>query len=290
MKVLVTGATGFIGNFFCRMDGDYDIYKLSSSIRLGGECSVNPGLIHALEDKDVVLHLAGLAHNFYSASELDEVNHVATLELAIAAEKAGVKRFIFLSTVNVHGLLSSICPISESSEQSFNITTSKVKAEKELLRFGEEKDMEITIIRSVLVYGRGAPANMGLLIKLASSLPFSPFGLLKNRRSYISISNLCSFISLCIAHPKAGDEVFLISDDNDVSTKNLMTIIASGLSRKIFHVPIPVLILKVLGYIFGGSKQVEQLTGDLQVDINKAKTLLKWSPVETMEQAMRKLK
>ena len=290
MNVLVTGATGFIGKRFCELEGDYEVYKLSSLIRLGSESRIDSNLIQALENKDVVLHLAGLAHNAYSENDLDEVNHLGSLEIAIAAEKAGVKRFIFLSTVNVHGLISSTYPLSESSQQNFNITASKVKAEKELLRLGEETGMEITIIRSVLVYGKGAPANMGLLIKLASSLPLSPFGLLKNRRSYISVLNLCGFISLCINHPKAANEVFLISDDCDISTKELMDLMASGIGRKLFHIPIPVYLLKLIGYAFGRTKQIKQLTENLQVDISKAKNILGWSPIETMEQAMSKLK
>lgn len=290
MKVLVTGSTGFIGKSFCEIKSAYEVYKLPSTIRIGNESRNDLALIHELEGKNVVLHFAGLAHANYPEEDLDNINHLGTLELASAAAKAGVRRFIFLSSVNVHGLISSSDSVNESFRRMSSLSPSKVNAELGLLKLGKESGMEITIIRPVLVYGKGAPANMGMLIKIASILPFTPFGLINDKRSYISISNLCDFISLCVSHPKAANETFLITDDNDVSIKQLMDLAASGLGRKIFHIPIPVFVLKILGHVLGRSKQVEQLTGSLQIDISKAKNFLGWSPIETMEQAMSKLK
>jgi nucleoside-diphosphate-sugar epimerase len=290
MEILLTGATGFIGSFISERRVIGKINALSSTIKINRTCGSNTSLIGELKKNDVVLHCAGLAHGDHTQADLDNVNHLGTLELASAAEKAGVRRFIFLSSVNVHGLISDIYPINETSEKNSNISPSKFKAEQALLRLSKESEMEITIIRSVLVYGKGAPANMGLLIKLASYVPFTPFGLLRNKRSYISISNLCDFISLCISHPKAGNQEFLISDDYDVSTKKLINLIASGRRREIFHIPVPIPLVKLICFVIGRSKQFEQLTGSLQVDISKAKNILGWSPIETMEQAMDKLK
>jgi nucleoside-diphosphate-sugar epimerase len=290
VSVLVTGATGFIGTNFCETETRLSLFKLSSHIRINESSRLNRALGKELEGHSVVLHLAGLAHNNYSVQELHRINHLGTLELATAAGQAGVKRFIFLSTVNVHGSFSGEYPFTETSDLDESLSQLKIATEKGLVDIGADTGMEITIVRSVLVYGKDAPGNVGRLNKLVSILRISPFGLIRNKKSLISVANLCDFLYTCCIHAKAGDEVFLVSDDDVVSTPELLSSIALGLGRKIYHLPVPVRVLSFLGGLCSRSKQVEQLIVNLEVDCSKARSLLGWSPLETMAQAMAKLK
>jgi nucleoside-diphosphate-sugar epimerase len=290
MNLLVSGSTGFIGSYFCKNETNFEVVKLDSKIRINKYCGSFSSLQEPLKNCDVFLHLAGLAHGKFSESELRDTNLLGTLGLAVAAAKAGVKRFVFVSSVNVHGSDSGEFPFTEKSDLRHSINLSNLEAEKGLKEIGKETGMEVTIVRSVLVYGADAPGNMGLLMKVVSKLPFTPFGIVRNKRSFISIGNLCDFLSLCASHPEASNEVFLVSDDKVVSTPELMNAFALGLGRKIYHLPIPAILLRLLGKLSGKSKQVDQLVGNLQVDVSKAKSLLGWAPIETMEQAMCKLK
>lgn len=289
-KVLVTGASGFVGAYFSKCTNEFSIYKLGSNIRINEYSSSNVLLQNILKDKSTVLHLANLAHKKFTDDELNAVNNIGTLELAIAASRAGIKRFVYVSTVNVHSDFIHGMPITEMSPLGRFPSSSKLRAEEGLQKIGRETGMEVTIVRSVLVYGVDAPGNMGLITKMVSRFPFTPFGLVKNSRSLISIGNLCDFLALCLSHPKAADEVFLVSDDQVISTPKLMDAIAIALGNKLFHLPIPVSLLRFTGRLLGKSNQVEHLIGDLEVDVSKAKTLLDWVPIETMEQAMSELK
>jgi len=289
MALLITGAAGFIGSYFCKYELECSVHQLESNIKINSSCGSNSVLKNELNNCSVILHLACLAHSNYSAQELDEVNHLGTLALATAAAKAGVKRFVFVSTVNVHGGVS-VKPFTENSNLDDSINTSKVKAENGLKIIGAQTGMEITIIRPVLVYGKGAPGNMALLIRMASKLPFTPFGLVKNKRSFISVSNLCSFISVCVTHPKAANETFLVSDGYTVSTPVLMSAMALGMGKYIYHIPVPIWMLKFAAKLLGKSKQIGQILGDFEVETSKSQEVLGWSPPETMAQAMVKLK
>jgi len=190
MSILITGSTGFIGSCFCQNKPEFTINKLDPSIRINSTCGSNSLLKKQLKKNNTVLHLAGLAHGSYTEQELNEVDHLGTLELAAAAAKAGVKRFVFISTVNVHGNMISIVPFTEISGLDNSVNLSKAKAEEGLKKIGKENSMEVTIIRSVLVYGKNAPGNFGLLSKIVSKLPFTPFALVKNKRSFISVGEI----------------------------------------------------------------------------------------------------
>lgn len=290
MNMLITGSTGFIGSHFCKNYAKLSLSKLDSNIRLSPSCSSNSLLQAELNNISVVLHLAGLAHGCYSEQELDDVNHLGSLELASAAARAGVKRFVFVSTVNVNGSFTGGVPFVEESGIGVPLNPSKEKAEQGLKKIGDKTGMEITIVRPVLVYGKNSRGNMGSLIKIATKLSFTPFGLVKNKRSFMSVGNLCDFLYTCCTHPKAANEVFLISDDQIISTPELMSAIAKGLSKSMWHWPVPVWLMRYLGKFSGRSKQVEQLVGNLLVDCSKAKKLLGWVPPETMAQAMARLK
>lgn len=301
MKVLITGSNGFIGHSL-----SHALKSQHSIIRHGRKAMISDAsdnYFHLdvngksnwqqhLKDIDVVVHLAAAAHNKCSGDDtISEVNVNGTLTLAKQAVTAGVKRFIFMSSIGVLGNKTTTPFDEETSEAPHSeYAQSKLKAEKALLEFAKDTDLEVVIIRPVLVYGDAAPGNFSKLKSLIHQSPFLPFGLIRNKRSFISIGNLVSFVRLCIEHPKAKNEIFCISDDADVSIKEFTDAIAIGLSKNIVQLPVSGWLMRCVGRLTGKEEMVEQLLGDLQVDISKAKNLLGWSPVETMQQAMDKIR
>jgi nucleoside-diphosphate-sugar epimerase len=300
MKVLITGSGGFIGQSLTQeLESQYSIIRHGRKLNISAanenyfqlNVSGSANWQEYLKNVDVIVHLAASAHNKSSGEDtINEVNVNGALTLAKQAVAAGVKRFIFMSSVGVLGNKTTTPFNEETSEAPHSdYAQSKLKAEKALLEFAKDTDLEVVIIRPVLVYGDAALGNFSKLKSLIHQFPFLPFGLIRNKRSFISIGNLVSFIRLCIEHPKAKNEIFCISDDEDVSIKEFTDAIATGLTKKIVQLPVPGWLMRCVGRLFGKEKMVEQLVGDLQVDISKAKNLLGWSPVETMQQAMNKI-
>jgi nucleoside-diphosphate-sugar epimerase len=299
MNILITGATGFVGNRLLDLFPNDCISVLGRSIPKSffGVSTIKP--INGYEDYsdclagiDVVIHLAAVAHeNLKTSGDFSGVNVNGAYNLAKQSKDAGVKRFIFISSIGVLGD-GNKKPFSEETLESphSEYAHSKLKAERALQKLSTETGLKLVIIRPVLVYGKNAPGNFGLLTKLVCKLPLTPFGLVNNKRSFISVDNLCNFILLCTSHPKAVGEVFLISDGKSVSTPVFISSIADGLDKYIYHLPVPNFILRFLGSLLGKSKQVGQLIENLEVDCAKARNLLNWTPTETMAQAMFKLK
>jgi nucleoside-diphosphate-sugar epimerase len=300
MRVLLTGASGFIGKGVLAHKNehvDFQSIVRDSTLDKPENASVITTINSQtdwskyLRGANVIVHLAGIAHtSSVNPIEIEEVNYKATVNLAQQASKSGVQRFIFISSIGVLG--NSIGkPFDENSIVSplSDCAISKLKAEEGLMRIAQETELEIVIIRPVLVCGAGAPGNFGKLVKLIQQMPFLPFALCCNKRSFISVNNLVDFISVCIAHPKAKNEIFCISDGNDVSIREFTDGIATGLNKKVMQLPIPVSILKLLGKIAGKSESIEQLIGDLQVDSSKARELLDWIPPVTMTETFSKL-
>lgn len=301
MKVLITGSTGFIGAHLSQaLDYQYLILrhgrKIESSI-LGSnyfslEVNGKSDWREHLQGVDAIIHLAAAAHNKLNVGEsIFEVNVNGALALAQQAVAAGVNRFIFISSIGVLGNKTTL-PFDELTVESphSEYTDSKLKAEKALLKLARETSLEVVIIRPVLVYGGEAPGNFSRLKSLISKCPVLPFGLIDNKRSFISVGNLVGFIQLCIEHPKAKNEIFCIADGQDVSTKEFANYIAKGLSKPLFQLPVPLWIMRLAGRVLGKPALMGQLFDDLEVDISKAKNLLGWTPIETMGQAMSKLK
>jgi nucleoside-diphosphate-sugar epimerase len=304
-NILITGSNGFIGDHFVeafKSNNDYELILLNRNL--------NPE-IHFLQlainlefitDKsidygiDTVVHLAGIAHRpSVDNKSVDEifrdVNTKATLNLAKVLSRKGLKRFIFVSSIGVSGSSTTI-PFtdSEAPNPQTNYSLSKYEAEEGLKLLSEKLGFELVIVRPPLVYGSSAPGNFGSLVGLVSKVPLLPFGLTKNLRSFISVDNLANFLSVCVSHPKAAGEIFLISDGEDVSTKEFTNAIAKGLGRSLYQLPIPVKLMDFVAKLLGREKQAEQLFGSLQVNSSKASELLGWKPPETMSQAMKKLK
>ncbi|MDT3278995.1 NAD-dependent epimerase/dehydratase family protein [Shewanella scandinavica] len=305
--ILLTGASGFIGKNFISSAGrnisravirrDYlnqfqflypeidffTIDKLTADTEWGG----------AFNSCQAVIHLAGLAHSSdYSEVDFRTINFEGTINLASAAAKAGVKRFVFVSTIGVNGtstLGRPFSPLSDPVPHNY-YAQSKYDTELALKKISFETGLELVIVRPTLVYGPDAPGNFGLLAKLLKNFSILPFGLATNKRDFISVQNLADLLMICATHPNAAGHIFLASDCETVSIKHFINAIAEGLGKRVFQLPIPVSLIRLVGKLTGKSTVVEQLFGNLQVDSSNIKEVLDWTPPLTMKQAMATLR
>jgi nucleoside-diphosphate-sugar epimerase len=263
-KYLITGQSGFIGSHFVS----------SACIDLREEFSIND-----LIGFKSIIHLAGLAHAKYTIEEYSAINVELTLKLAKLAAKAGVKRFVYLSSINVQNS-------SYLKEPSVH---SKLCAEQGLIEIAKSTGLELVIVRSPLVYGKGAPGNFKKLVGLVKYSPFTPFLITRNKRDFIAVQNLVDLLITCANHPNAANNTFLASDGEAVSIKQFTNAIAKGLNKKLFQVPVPVSLMRLFARLVGKSALAEHLLGNLQVDSFNAQEVLGWVPPYTMEQAMASL-
>lgn len=305
MNILITGATGFVGrDLISKLDSDKN-YKVVAAVRRSnsklvgsakkvvvGEISERTDWSAALESVEVVVHLAGRAHVLNDGNDLsafDRINVDGTLRLADQALKFGVKRFIFVSSIGVNGSQTHGEAFTECSAVAPHAVyaESKRKAEELLRSKLEGSTMELVVIRPPLVYAATAPGNFQRLLKLVSSGIPLPFAITDNKRSMVSLNNLTDFISLCIEHPAAGGETFLISDGISVSTKEIVTLLAEGMDIKARLFPLPDCLARLAFTILRKPTIYTQLFGSLVIDSSKARTLLGWVPVEHASKALK---
>lgn len=235
---------------------------------------------------DVLIHCAARVHvmNDSSADPLSvflNSNYEATVKLAHAAVKAGVERFIFISSIKVNGEATKEGkPFTEqcSPQAKDPYGISKYRAEKELLKIAEQTGMEVVIIRPALVYGPGVKGNMSRLIKLVRNKWPLPFGSIHNKRSMIGITNLIDLIVICLDHPNARNQIFLASDGNDRSLFQILMSLSKANDSRSMIFRFPVKVLKYLLYSCGKRDIADCLIGSLQIDISKAKKELDWNP------------
>lgn len=302
--ILLTGASGYIGNHLNNyVDSNGISIPFRHVTRAPKTLTTNTFAISQLDgvtnwngafyNIECVIHLAALAHvKKASISSYQKINTNGTLHLANEAAKAGVKRFVFVSTIGVNGLNTKQSPFSNTSipNPHNSYARSKYEAEVGLKKIAQETGLEIVIVRPTLVYGPNAPGNFGTLTRLVNKLPLLPFGLTDNKRDFIAVQNLADLLITCATHSNAPGHTFLASDMETVSIKQFTNAIADGLGKKVFQLPIPVSLMRLAGRLMGKSAMIEQLVGNLQVDSSNIKQVLGWTPPLTMEQAMLSLR
>lgn len=299
MTILVTGATGFVGqnltqlnqNFRCVIRaGEHHSFADSYTV---STIDASTDWSNCFEGVDAIIHLAGLAHNnSYTDAEYRAVNTDGTLRLALKAAEAGVKRFVFVSSIGVNGTNSydSAFLPSDVADPHNSYAQSKHEAELGLWDISKQTGLEVVVVRPTLVYGPNAPGNFGMLTKLVNSIPFLPFGLANNRRDFISVGNLVDLLIVCAKHKNAPGNIFLASESNTISTRDFVNAIAAGQDRKVFQIPIPVSFMRLAGLVIGKSAMIEQLFGNLEVDSSNLKDILNWTPPYSMKDSMAMLR
>ncbi|MEM5551712.1 SDR family oxidoreductase [Pseudoalteromonas neustonica] len=292
-RLLITGYSGFVGsNLIEQLKGTYQLNLLGRKKSNLGTVYINELdsislYSESLEGVDAVIHCAARVHIMDDVAndplnEFRAVNTEGTLNLAKQAAQAGVKRFIFLSSIKVNGESTSekaafTAHDQPAAEDPYGI--SKAEAEQQLLELGNETGMEVVIIRPPLVYGEGVKANFASLMRfVGKGLPL-PFRAIKNnKRSLVSVYNLVDLIKVCIEHPKAANQIFLASDDHDLSTAQMVALMAEVQSKKNVALPIPVWFFKLVGKSLNKNDVSDRLTGSLQLDISHTKNTLGWKP------------
>lgn len=302
--ILITGFSGFLGrNLIEALEhekisllGRHKYDYLGSARFFQAEINSFECFAKALNGCRVVIHCAARVHlmndeSVNSLRDYREVNTAGTLNLARQAVSSGAKRFIFISSIKVNGESISNCKPFTSSDpkkpEDF-YAKSKSEAEEQLLQLAEDTGLEVVVIRPTLVYGPGVKANFASLMNLVSKGIPLPFGCITdNKRSLVSVNNLVDLIITCIDHPKAANQVFLVSDDHDVSTSEMVREMAKSLNKPHWQLPIPKWCYKLAGSIFGKQDVVDRLLGSLQVDITHTKETLGWKPPQTLEEGFK---
>ena len=307
MKVMVTGANGFLGRSLvaasataglevCAIARTDFIAPMGVIVRSVGSIDGATAWSDALLGCGVVCHLAARVHvvNDMAVRPLDEFRHVnvhGTINLARQAAASGVTRFIYVSSIGVNGAETFGKPFTaqDLAAPHSPYAVSKYEAEVELRKLSLETGMEVVVVRPPLVYGNNAPGNFGALTRwVQRGLPL-PLGAIHNKRSFVSIDNLTSLLLRCATHPNAANQTFLVSDGHDVSTTELLINLGHALGCPARLLPLPTGLLKAAGYVMGKREAVQRLCGSLQIDISKTRQMLDWSPPFTVKQGLMKV-
>ena len=310
--ILVTGATGFVGRAVCtelarrqyavrsvvrghRVSDSVSGAELSDRIQLD---DIGPATdwSGALDEVKAVVHLAARVHVMHDSSAdplaaFRAVNVDGTLNLARQAAAAGVKRFLFMSSVKVNGeytLPGKAFTEADAADPQDAYGVSKHEAELGLRQIAGESGMEVVIIRPPLVYGPGVKANFAALMRAVQGGWPLPLGAMHNRRSLVALDNLVDFIVTCLSHPQAANQTFLVSDGNDLSTPELVRGLARVAGVPARLLPVPVWALRAGASLLGKGDAMQRLCGNLQVDIFKARSRLGWAPSVSVDEGLRR--
>lgn len=307
-KVLITGATGFVGRHLCQflLEKGWKVRAVGRLEQWNGSPNVEYRRVDSidgqtnwkdhLKDVEVVIHLAARVHQMHERGmeelgRYQEVNVRGTRQLAQAAMEHNVKRFIYLSSIKVNGEKTMGIPFraEDQPRPEGAYSLSKLQGELILQEVCRRSGMEWVIIRPVLVYGAGVGGNVRRLLNLANGVFPLPLGSINNRRSWVNIYNLCDFIACCVTHPNAHGEVFLVSDDQDISTPQWIRAMRRAHARAGCVFPFPVWCLQLAAALLFRSTVMARLTQSLQVNIEKSKRLLGWRPPLDVDSALKRL-
>jgi nucleoside-diphosphate-sugar epimerase len=309
MRVLVTGASGFVGSAVLKHLADQG-HEVRGAYRHGlppsppgtdgilvGDLGDAQDWRAALAGVSAVVHTAARVHILNDRSldplaEFRRVNVEGTANLARQAAAAGVRRFVFLSSIKVNGEYT----VAGQSFTADDVTApqdaygiSKHEAEQSLRQIAEETGMEVVIIRSPLVYGPGVKANFAAMMRwLARGLPLPLFAVTQNRRSLVALDNLVDLIVTCLDHPAAAHQTFLVSDGEDLSTADLLRRMGGAMGRaaRLFYVPTAC--LKLAADLVNKPGIYQRLCGSLQLDITKTRQVLGWVPPVSVNEGLRR--
>lgn len=308
LRVLVTGASGFVGRAFCdecaKRGNDVVAASRTRQSFPGGVLPVTVGDLEgetdwrdALRDVDVVVHLAARVHVMRDTAgdplaAFRKVNVQGTRNLARQAAEAGVKRFVFLSSVKVNGESTlpgrAFAPEDvPTPEDAYGL--SKLEAEQALRELCAQTGMEFVVIRPPLVYGPGVRGNFQAMLRAVRRGFPLPLGAVDNCRSLIALDNLVDLIATCLAHPTAANQVFMAADAEAVSTTVLLRKIAAAYGLPGRLVPVPASLLRFCATVLGKRPAADRLLGSLVVDISKTRAMLGWEPVVSMDDQMKKM-
>jgi len=309
MKVLVTGASGFVGRALVAQlvalghDEVLALTRQAPADQVSGATYLADNYLAwqtqwqpTLAGVHTVVHAAARAHllNDRAADPLSEfrkINVTGTLNLAAQAAQSGVSRFVFISSIGANGMQTAPGkPFTEVDQPNPHnaYALSKWEAEQGLLRIADETGMEVVIIRPPLVYSCNAPGNFGSLMRAVQRGRPLPLGAVHNQRSLVALDNLVDFIVTCISHPQAANQTFLVSDGQDLSTTELVRGMARAAGVPARLLPVPVWALQAGATLLDKGDAVQRLCGNLQVDISKASSLLGWVPPVSVVEGLRR--
>jgi len=308
MTILLTGASGFVGKAILKTAYQCGIkikpvYRFldstngQSGATLVAELNSTVDWSLALQGVDVVIHAAARAHIMREEAtdplaEYRRVNVEGTLNLARQAAFAGVRRFVFISSIKVNGEATSpgrpfTANDAPAPEDAYGL--SKAEAETQLKQLAHETSMEVTIIRPPLIYGPGIKGNLARVINwLRRGLPLPLGDVTNNRRSLVGLDNLVDFILTCSDHPKAANQTFLVADGEDLSTTDLLRKIGKALGQPTYLLSVPPWLISFVAGLVGKKEISQRLLGWLQVDIHKTCELLDWKPAVTVDVGLRR--
>jgi nucleoside-diphosphate-sugar epimerase len=310
MKILVTGANGFVGLPLSehliasghqvvgavRSHDSLTVVNSKMYLKEIGDIDEITDWKNCLDGVECVVHLANRAHvtNEQSSNLLAlyrKVNTEGTLNLVRQAVASGVKRFIYISSIKVNGESTLPGKALTCNDQHIPVDPyglSKYESELGLKLIAEQTGLEVVVIRPPLIYGPGVKANFLKMMQwVEKGIPL-PLGAIQNQRSMLGIDNLINFIELCLTHPDAIGQTFLVSDDHDVSTTELLKEIAAAMHRPSRLLSIPQFFIEKLLILLGQRHISERLCGSLQLDISLAKTLISWKPPHTFRDQLSK--
>ena len=305
---LVTGASGFVGRQLCRLLVERK-WRVVAGYRRNGPSPAVPGVSgeflpllaepqrwqHALQSIDSVVHLAACVHQMGRDAQSDasfaEINVAGSQFVAEQSVNAGVKRFVFLSSakVNGEGFRGRRYRADDQNDPQDAYARSKLAAEKIIRNICAKSGMEFVIVRPPLVYGPGVRANLERLLRLTDLAWPLPFGSIANRRSLVGVENLCDFIEICMTHKKAAGAIWFVTDDEDLSTPELITRLARFMGRPVRLFACPPLVLKAVAQMIGRRAEMTRLCDSFALDTAPARDVLEWKPIIDVDEGLRRM-